>query len=444
MENELASTRSAVVVISHDRRFLERLSRRTLWLDRGRTRLLDRGFAEFEAWRDAILADEERQRERLDQRIQQELDWVRYGVTARRKRNMGRLRKLGELRQQRREERRAPSGMRMEIAEAEISGKTVIEARRITKAYGGREVVTAFSTRIARGDRIGIVGPNGAGKTTLLNMLTGALAPDSGSVKLGTALEIVTLDQRREALDPTATLAEALTGGRGDTVFVAGRPKHVVGYMKDFLFLPEQARQPVSVLSGGERGRLMLARAFARPSNLMVLDEPTNDLDLETLDLLEEMLGDYAGTVILVSHDRDFLDRVVTSVIAAEGDGRWTEYAGGYADMLAQRGADLAGRQAAGREREPLREVKPAATVPKRKLSFKQSHALKVLPERMDALGHTIKALEARLSDPTFYRTDPVGFAAASQELEARREDLDAAETEWLELETLREELGET
>ena len=323
LEAVLKSLRSAIVLISHDRRFLQNLSEATVWLDRGTTRRLDKGFAAFEAWRDAILEAEEVERHKLDRRIVQEEHWLRYGVSARRKRNQRRLESLLELRDRRKRALagRAQGDVKLSVQEAKETGKKVIEARRIAKSYGDLKVVRDLSLKIARGDRVGIVGPNGAGKTTLINMLTGALAPDTGSVRLGTNLEIATLDQRRESLDLEATVAETLTGGRGDAVIIDGESRHVIGYMKDFLFKPEQARTPVKALSGGEKGRLILARALARPSNLLVLDEPTNDLDLETLDLLQEMLASYPGTLLLVSHDRDFLDRTVTSVIAFEGEG---------------------------------------------------------------------------------------------------------------------------
>ncbi len=369
LESELKSLRSALVLISHDRRFLENLSRATVWLDRGTTRRLDQGFGAFEAWRDQVLEQEETERHKLDRKIVAELDWLRYGVTARRKRNVRRLGDLHAMRKDRREVRRAQGNVKITVTEAETSGKLVIEARAIAKAFDGVSVVRDFSTRIARGDRIGIVGPNGAGKTTLLKMLIGTLKPDSGSVKLGSNLEIASLDQKRAALRPETTLRDALTGGGSDTVMVGGQPKHVMGYLKDFLFTPEQANSPLSVLSGGERGRLMLARALALPSNLLVLDEPTNDLDLETLDLLQEMVADYPGTVILVSHDRDFLDRTVTSVIAAEGDGVFSEYAGGYSDMVNQRGhgveakakAKAEGKASGGGARRGQAEGRPSA-----------------------------------------------------------------------------------
>jgi ATP-binding cassette subfamily F protein uup len=357
LEHELAGMRSGIVLISHDRRLLERISRTTIWLDRGITRTLDEGFKTFEPWRDATLEQEAREQHRLGRKIAMEEDWLRYGVTARRTRNQRRLAGLHALRRKRREQRATQGTVRLEAAQADLSGRLVAVAHCISKSYGGRLVVRDFSTRIMRGDRVGIVGPNGAGKTTLLNLLTGALMPDTGEVRLGTNLAQVTLDQRRETLDPEQSLTEALTGSSGDTVTVRGQSRHVVGYMKDFLFRPEQARTPVGALSGGERARLTLARAFARPSNLLVLDEPTNDLDLETLDLLQERLAEYPGTVLLVSHDRDFLDRVVTSVIATDGDGRWIEYAGGYTDMLSQR--EPAGRVAPPAKTSVTKRARP-------------------------------------------------------------------------------------
>ena len=344
LESELSGLRSALVLVSHDRRFLTGLSRATVWLDRGRTRRIDKGFGSFEEWRDVVLEEEERDRHKLDRQIAREEDWVRYGVTGRRKRNVRRMGALAELRQNRRDERRSVGEVKISVSDAGGSGKLVIEAEGVSKSYGERPIVTDFSTRVVRQDRLGVVGANGAGKTTLLNLLTGRLQPDSGTVKIGANVELATLDQGRTSLQPTTTLADALTGGGSDNVIINGSPKHVIGYMKDFLFGPEQARTPVSRLSGGERGRLTLARALALPSNLLVLDEPTNDLDLETLDLLQEMIADYPGTVVVVSHDRDFLDRVASSTLVAEGRGRWTEYAGGYSDMVAQRGAAPVGQ----------------------------------------------------------------------------------------------------
>jgi len=444
LEAELAASRSALVLVSHDRRFLQTLSRAMVWLDRGTTRRLDEGFASFEAWRDAVLEEEERERHKLGRQIAREEDWLRYGVTARRKRNMRRVGELASLRQRRRDALRLQGGPRMAAAEASGSGTLVIEARGTAKSLSGRAVVRDFSTRVMRGDRVGIVGPNGAGKTTLLSMLTGALPPDAGTVRLGTALSMVGLDQKRDSLDPAAGLAEVLTGGGGDTVLVNGVPRHVVGYMKDFLFSPDQARTAAGVLSGGERGRLMLARALATPSNLLVLDEPTNDLDLETLDLLEEVLSGYGGTVLVVSHDRDFLDRVATSVVVAEGGGRWQEYAGGYSDMVAQRGR---GVEAEPREAPKVAgapaAARPAAQppAPARRLGPRQTHALQSLPGRMEALRDGIGKLQQALSDPGLYARDRARFDRFTAALAAQQAELDAAEEEWLALELLREEI---
>ncbi len=452
LEQELAGMRSGIVVISHDRRLLERISRATVWLDRGITRSLDRGFAAFEPWRDAVLEQEETDRHKLGRKIVMEEDWLRYGVTARRKRNVRRLGELHALRKRRRERRAALGTVRLEIARGELSGQLVVAADAVTKAYGNRAIVRDFSTRILRGDRVGIVGPNGAGKTTLLNLLTGVLAPDAGDIRLGTNLSQATLDQGRETLDPALTLRQTLTGGAGDVVEVGGQRRHVIGYMKDFLFGPEQANTPVGVLSGGERGRVTLARAFARPSNLLVLDEPTNDLDLETLDLLQERLAEYAGTVLLVSHDRDFLDRVVTSVIAAEGDGRWIEYAGGYSDMLAQRGSavpPLGGAKPPRASSQTIEAVptrpavtdRPQAAGRPRRLTFKDRHALETLPAQIAALQDEVVRLSAALADPDLYARDPARFGETTQALGVAQEALASAEERWLTLEMLREEI---
>ncbi|WP_022721354.1 ABC-F family ATP-binding cassette domain-containing protein [Rhodopseudomonas sp. B29] len=450
LESDLKQRKSAIVMISHDRRFLGNLSRATAWLDRGIIRQIDRGFSQFESWRDEVLAEEERDQHKLDRKIVMEEHWLRYGVSGRRKRNVKRLAGLHELRAQRRDYRGPTGAAALAAAEADKSGKLVIEAKAINKAWDHRTIVDTFSIRINRGDRIGIVGPNGAGKTTLISLLTGAVPPDSGSIRLGTNLEIATLDQHRDSLDAKTTLSDALTGGRGDQVMVGGKPRHVIGYMKDFLFTQEQARTPLEALSGGERGRLMLARALAKPSNLLVLDEPTNDLDLETLDVLEEMLGDYDGTVILISHDRDFLDRVVTSVIAPDGNGKWIEYAGGYSDMLAQRGADLT-RQAAKAATEATTakaasndasaKAAPSAPAPKRKLSFNDKHALETLPKTIAKLEAEIADLQKQLDDPQLYAKDRAKFDKASAAMAKAHEALHDAEQRWLELEMLREEI---
>ena len=445
LEEELSRMSAAIVLVSHDRRFLEDMSRVTVWLDRGRTRRLEKGFGAFEAWRDSVLEQEEIERHKLDRRIAMEEDWVRYGVSGRRKRNVGRLARLGEMRRAVREQLRVAGNVKLAAAEASEGGTRVIEARKISKSFGERTIVRDFSLRVLKGNRVGIVGANGAGKTTLLNMLIGRLPPDSGTVKVGTGVELASLDQNRAALHDETTVSAVLTGGHTDTVFVGGEPRHVVSYLKDFLFTPQQARSPVAVLSGGERARLLLARILAAPSNMLVLDEPTNDLDLETLDLLEEMLANYPGTVLVVSHDRDFLDRVATSVLMAEGDGVFLEYAGGYSDMVAQRGHGVAAREtdtpAGAPKRASAPKEKRVPDARRAKLSFNDTHALKTLPARMAELEKLCATLSERLSDATFYARDPKGFGETTAKLAAAREELTASEERWLELEILREEL---
>ena len=444
LENELKASRSAIVLISHDRKFLENLSRATLWLSQGETRRKEQSFSAFEHWRDQVMEQQVLDRHKLDRKIAAETDWLRTGVTARRKRNQGRLRALHSLRAERREQRQITGKVSLDAAEGTQSGKLVIEAKNISKTYSGPPIIRELSARVQRGDRVGLIGPNGAGKTTLLNILTGALEPDTGTVRLGTNLQMVSLDQRRQSLDPNSTLAEVLTEGRGETVSVGGQSRHVIGYMKDFLFAPEQARTPVEALSGGERGRLTLACALARPSNLLVLDEPTNDLDLETLDLLQEMLSDYPGTVLLVSHDRDFLDRTVTLVIASEGEGRWIEYAGGYSDMVAQRGHGIELEQD-----NALRDPKATSSKPRKstgtkstsRLTFKDKHALETLPAQMAKLESLIAALEVTMADPGLYGRDPDAFSTATEDLDQAQSDLASAEEQWLELEIKREQI---
>src|SRR5471032_2253384 len=409
LERDLDARRTALVIISHDRRFLSTLSRSTVWLDRGCTRRIERGASHFEEWRDMLLAEEEREQHKLDRKIVAEEHWMRYGVTGRRKRNMRRVGQLQTLRENRRTFRGSAGDANITAGSAAPSGALVIEAKNIGKGYGGRAIVSDFSTRIQRGDRIGIVGPNGSGKTTLIGLLTGILAPDAGTVRLGSTLAIATLNQHRDSLDPDITVKQALTGGDGDTVSVNGVGKHVISYMKDFLFSSEQARTPLGKLSGGERGRLMLAQALAKPSNLLILDEPTNDLDMETLDVLEDMIGDYPGTVLLISHDRDFLDRLVSGVIAPEGDGRWTEYAGGYSDMLTQRGADLTRAADKADKEKSIKAAPSGAGVPqpaKLRMSFKDKHALETLPKTIAALQAEAAALQLKLEDPQFYARD--------------------------------------
>ena len=442
LENELQDSRAAFVLISHDKRLLADLTKATIWLDRGATRRLEQGFSAFEAWRDQKLEEEEAERHKLDRKIVAEEHWMRYGVTARRKRNMRRVGELSAMRRERREAQRAVGVATMVAQDVRASGALVIEAEGISKSYEGRPIVKDFSLRVMRGDRLGIIGANGAGKTTLVNLLTGQLPADGGIVRLGSQVSMATLDQRRATLAPTTTLVDALTGGGSDYVTIGAERKHVFGYMKDFLFPPEQARTPIGKLSGGERGRLMLARALALSSNMLVLDEPTNDLDIETLDLLQELLADYAGTLLLVSHDRDFLDRVVTSVLVSEGGGRWVEYAGGYSDMVAQRGYGLSGpsRQAA-RKAEKAAPNKPDRAVPKRKLSFNESRALSILPEKIEHLRRELATLERALADASLHERDPQGFRRTTGAYAAKRSELEKAEHDWLELEILREEV---
>jgi ABC transport system ATP-binding/permease protein len=449
LEGELQKTRSAIVVISHDRRFLEKVSNATVWLDRGTSRRLDKGFGFFEAWRDQVLEQEELEQHKLGKAIEREEHWLRYGVTARRKRNMRRLGELQSMRAQYRGHKGPQGSVNASLSDAQESGKLVIEAEQIAKRFGDRTIVSPFSIRVHRGDCIGLVGPNGAGKTTLLKMLTGQLAPDSGTVKLGTNLEIATLDQKREDLNPEETLAHYLTDGRGENLLVNGEQRHVTGYMKDFLFAPEQARTPIRKLSGGERARLMLARILSRPTNLLILDEPTNDLDIETLDLLQETVAAFPGTVILVSHDRDFLDRTVTSTIAPSNpdapDGRWIEYAGGYSDMLSQRKGAAEERRKAEKAEKGRAAHAPsggqAAPKSKAKLSFKQSYALENLPKEIASAEAEIATQEAKMADPKLFSKDPAAFNRLAKNVASLREKVTRMEEEWLELETLREEL---
>ena len=440
LESELKAMRAALVLISHDRRFLENLSRAVVWLDRGLTRRLDQGFGAFENWRDTVLEAEDIERHKRDRKIATELDWLAHGRSARRKRNQGRLTRLNQLRRGRREELKAMCSVKMEALEGGTSGTKVIDAKGVAKHFGERTIVKDFTLRIHRGDRVGIVGANGAGKTTLLKLLIGELPPDAGNVKLGTALEMAKLDQNRASLPPEETLANVLTEGGGDTVFVGGKPRNVISYMQDFLFVPAQARTPVKVLSGGERARLLLARLFAKPSNMLVLDEPTNDLDLETLDLLEETVGDYPGTVLVVSHDRDFLDRVASLTVMAEGDGRFTVYAGGYSDMAAQRDAGVAEQKPVAAKPKKTLSARPARDSAA-KLNFSESHALKTLPARIEAHNRRIAELTGELSHPELYASDSKKFADLSDQLAGVTAARDADEELWLSLEIKREAL---
>ncbi|PLS20559.1 ABC-F family ATP-binding cassette domain-containing protein [Neptunicoccus cionae] len=444
LEDHLRQTRDAFILISHDRAFLRSLTRDTMWVDRGIVRQHPKGFEAFEEWRDKTFEEEDQQRHKLNRLIKAEARWAVEGISARRKRNQGRVRRLADLRAERGAQIKRAGAAAMAFDSGQKSGKRVIEATGISKTFGEKTIVRDFSIRVARGERIAMIGPNGVGKTTLLNMLTGALEPDTGSVKLGTNLLPAIFDQNRAVLDPKVSLWDTLTedkelgvSGQNDQIMVRGTPKHVVGYLKEFLFSENQARGPVSALSGGEKARLLLARLMAKESNLLVLDEPTNDLDVETLDLLQEILDDYEGTVLLVSHDRDFLDRVATTSIVMEGDGEATIYAGGWSDYQAQRKENSKTEKVDRESRKPASKAQPTEK-PKaasKKMSFKDEHRLKELPQVIERLEAEIAKLHEYLSDPELYTTAPVKFQKATEALTERETALEAAEMEWLELE---------
>ncbi|MEM9344806.1 MAG: ATP-binding cassette domain-containing protein [Pseudomonadota bacterium] len=435
LEQALGAASGSFVVISHDRAFLRAVTRGTLWLDRGVMRRQDKGFGAFEDWREKVWAEEDLARHKLDRKIKAEARWAVEGISARRKRNQGRVRALQALRAERRDMILRQGTAAMALEAGAQSGRLVAELKGVTHGFG-EPLFRDLSLRLMRGDRLALVGPNGAGKTTLLRVLIGELQPDEGAVRLGKNLELAVFDQTRAALDPDATLWDSLTtapgmrvSGKADQVMVRGTPRHVVGYLKDFLFSDAQARAPVRSLSGGEKARLLLARLMAQPSNVLVLDEPTNDLDTETLDLLQELLGDYEGTVILVSHDRDFLDRVATQTVAFEGRGRVTVYAGGWSDMLAQ-------RQAEAPVQAPKKKASAASPAKRPQkaggLSFTEAHRLEELPGVIDRLTAEIGKLEGLLSDPDLYEREPVKFRKATEALVERQEALTAAEEEWL------------
>ena len=438
LEDTLRSTKAAFVLISHDRTFLRELTRATLWIDRGMVRRQERGFEDFEAWRDKTWDEEDIARHKMDRKIKAEARWAVEGISARRKRNMGRVRALQDLRAERAAMIRRQGAAALSLESGPLSGKKVIEAKGISKAYGGKDIVRNFSLTVQRRDRIAFVGPNGVGKTTLINMLTGEVQPDSGAVTLGTNLASAVFDQSRAQLDPDMSLWENLTsdpemrvGGRADQVMVRGEPRHVVGYLKDFLFDEAQARAPVRALSGGEKARLLLARLMAKESNLLVLDEPTNDLDIETLDFLQEILDDYDGTVLLVSHDRDFLDRVATTTVAMDGDGKATVYAGGWTDYQAQKGEATPVVQAE-KPKAPEKVPEPVAGAKKSGLTFTEKHRLESLPGVIDKLAAEIAKLEELLADPNLFSAQPAKFAKASEALAERQDAVARAEEEWL------------
>ncbi|MBN9675873.1 ABC-F family ATP-binding cassette domain-containing protein [Salipiger bermudensis] len=451
LEAELKRTRKAFVLISHDRRFLEELTRATLWIDRGAVRRQEQGFKGFEDWRDKIWAEEDEARHKLDRKIKAEAKWAVEGISARRTRNQGRVRALKALRQERSNMIRRQGTAAMELASAPVSGKKVIEAEGLTKIFGDKIIVKNFSLTVQRGDRVAFVGPNGTGKTTLIRMLTGEIEPDEGRVKLGTNLEIALFDQTRSQLDPEMSLWESLTGdkdmrvsGKADQVLVRGQPKHVVGYLKEFLFDERQARAKVASLSGGEKARLLLAKLMAKESNLLVMDEPTNDLDVETLDLLQDLLGEYDGTVLIVSHDRDFLDRIATTTVAMEGNGQAVVYAGGWSDYRAQRAETATATAPAEKTAKPAKEAREASKPKPQQagLSFTEKHRLEELPDVIARLEAEIGKLEQLLADPELFTREPVKFRKATEALTERQDKLSAAEEEWLELEEKAEAAG--
>ena len=443
LESVLRSHPAALVLVSHDRRFLQNMATETVWLDRGKTHNTGTSFSHFEDWRDRFFEQEAVSQDKLDRKIAREEDWLRHGVSGRRRRNVRRVKELFELRNTR-DTYLGPTGsVSMESQEGENSGKLVVKFDHVSKSYGDHVLIKDLSFIIARGNRVGLVGPNGAGKTTLLKMILGEESPDTGIIRLGKKLEPLILDQKRSGIQPDWTIKDALTDRAGDLVSVGEETVHVIGYMRQFLFHASQMRTPANILSGGELARLLLARGLRQSSNFLVMDEPTNDLDLETLDLLQEMLASYPGTIIIVSHDRDFLDRTVSHTIASEGEGIWTLYSGGYSDMMAQK------KNAAA----DLKEARPSLSADKNmkeksgggrkaRMSYKQGFRLEQLPSEIDALNLTIEALEAKLADTDFFGRDPNAFHQSAANLERLKQTMIELEEEWLALEMLREELN--
>ncbi len=438
LEEIIQKFTGAVLVISHDRAFLSHVSRTTFWLDRGILRRNNKGFDDFENWQDQIIEQEIIEQKALNKKIAEETEWLHKGVTARRKRNMGRLRRLQQLRQERREQIKAVGSVEMEAQTTDLRSKLVIEAKHVCKSFGEREIVKDFSIRVIKGNKLGIVGPNGSGKTTLLKLLTKKLEPDSGFVRIGKNLEEAYFDQNRITLDPKKTLWKTLCN-EGDHIWVRGHFRHVVAYLKDFLFKPDQAQALVSTLSGGEKNRLMLAVALAKPSNFLVLDEPTNDLDMDTLDLLQEVLDEYEGTIIIVSHDRDFMDKVATSLLYLKGDGTVYEHVGTYTELLENL------KNKTDKQTPKKQNIKEEPKVREKnktlKLSFKEQYLLKTLPEEIENLEHEIKAIEIALGNPNLYTDDPQKFDELTTALSADKNKLDELENQWLELQLKAEEL---
>jgi ATP-binding cassette subfamily F protein uup len=437
LEDWLNRFAGAFIVISHDRTFLTRLTKSCLWLDRGHLRRAEIGFGGFEAWMEKAYEEEARAAEKLDAKLALELRWLERGVTARRRRNQGRLAKLQDMRAQRAAMIGGPGTAKLAVAKDDVRSKAVIDADRVSKNYGDRQIIRDFTLRIQRGDRIGIVGPNGAGKTTLLKLLTGEIQPDSGTVTQAKTLSGIVIDQQRKLMDPAKRVRDVLAEG-GDWIDVRGTKKHIKGYLKEFLFSPELTEAPVGSLSGGERSRLLLAREFAREANLLVLDEPTNDLDLETLDLLQEVIADYEGTVLIVSHDRDFLDRTVTVTLGLDGSGRVDIVAGGYEDWAKRRRMQAA--PVSKPNAPPVTEDRRPA--PSAKLSYKDQRDLDRLPGEIERLEAQIAATEDVLADPDLYVRDPKRFADLSDQAAKLRTEKHAAEERWLEVAELAEELS--
>jgi ABC transport system ATP-binding/permease protein len=451
LENRLGQSRCAALIISHDRLFLTRLTKSVVWLDRGTTRRKDIGFGGFEQWSEQVYEEDARAAGKMDNKLRQELHWLQRGVTARRRRNQGRLRKLEDMRTTRKAMIGQQATAKLALATNDSQqSKLIMDAQKISVAFGERVIIRPVDIRIMRGDRIGLVGPNGAGKTTLLRVLTGDLAPTTGSLRRAKNLDAVTIDQQRALMQPGRRVIDVLTGG-SDWIEVRGERKHIAGYLKEFLFDPKLAQADVQTLSGGEQARILLAREFARPSNLLVLDEPTNDLDLETLDLLQEVIADYDGTVLIVSHDRDFLDRTVTMVLGLDGSGVVDAVAGGYADWDAKR-KERAKPAGSARDSGESRKLEAAKALDpgvrrgddkieaRKKLSFKEEHERNTLPQELEKLEARIADLESKLSDTTLYARDPKAFTDFSQALDSFRHVLDKKQTRWLELEILAEE----
>ena len=450
LEAHLRSFRGAMVLISHDRRFLQALSSGSLWLDRGRVNRYDGPFSGFEAWQDEFLAAEADRLKKLDKKIKEETRWSVEGISARRKRNQGRLRALYALRDERRNAERTKGRVSFDLRSGSGSGKRVLEASSISKSYGDRTLFKDLSFKLMRGDRLGLIGPNGSGKSTLIRIMTGDIEPDTGDIVRGTRLTPLVIDQKRSDLNPETTVSDVLTGGGEWVVSSDDKRTHVRTYMKEFLFAPGMANAPVGSLSGGEKGRLLLARGFANPTNFMILDEPTNDLDMDTLDLLVEVLADYDGTLVLVSHDRDFLDRIVTHSIVLDGSGTARTYPGGYSDYHRQRQSEKGGDQPA-RPGKPTAKtadsgdnvvaLKPRAAK-KQKLSYKDQRELDMLPAEVEAMSMQLDQKEAELADPDLYSKDPTAFNALAKEIEQLRQTLEEKEMRWLELEELKDSLA--